>query len=33
MAMASMWFPWVTRGIFTGQRRQHLMIQPDDWYV
>jgi hypothetical protein len=33
MAMATMWFTWATRGVYAGQRRVHLSIQPDDWYV
>ena len=32
LALGHMWFPWVARGVFVGQRRSFLSVHIDDWH-
>jgi hypothetical protein len=32
-ALANVWLPWVTRGLYIGQRRLVLSTQVDDWFL
>eukprot|EP00123_Amoebidium_parasiticum_P011623 comp20819_c0_seq1/m.27453 comp20819_c0_seq1/g.27453 ORF comp20819_c0_seq1/g.27453 comp20819_c0_seq1/m.27453 type:complete len:761 (-) comp20819_c0_seq1:211-2493(-) len=33
MALGNVWFQWITRGVYLGQRRLFLHMQVDDWFA